>query len=212
MKQLFRKVATTAGVAFFVLGSLGAKADTIVNIKGFDNDGAGANIFAYPVAPGTVVDLFNPVLVDLQAGDYLIADAWGKAGALYDAWNFQIGAAGSWASHFVAAKPLGGNQYSVLIDGISLLEPTCKNHFCAWDTQAEAAAAFAATPPFRLHLAQDTTVAFVSADYYLPDNSGGISLSVTAVPEPESWAMLLAGLTVLGLRRRRANPFGAESI
>jgi hypothetical protein len=42
-------------------------------------------------------------------------------------------------------------------------------------------------------------VAFVSADYYLPDNDGGISLWVAAapVPEPAGWALALAGVAAL---------------
>lgn len=186
-----------------------ASADTLVNIKGFGSDGAGANISAYPVAPGTVVSLFNPVLVSLPAGNYQLKDAWGLPGALYDTWNFQATAPGSWASHFVAAEVLGGGQYRVLVDGVSLLEPTCKNHYCAWDTQAEASAAFLATPAFAMHLDRAMTVAFVSADYYLPDNLGGMSLLVTTapVPEPASFALLGAGLALLAWRRRA----GAEA-
>ncbi|RQO60618.1 hypothetical protein DBR47_09765 [Paucibacter sp. KBW04] len=179
----------------------GAAAQTVVNINGAGSTGAGANIFAYPVAPGSVVSLFNPVLLDMAAGDYQLKDAWGLAGALYDTWNFEQSAPGSWASHFVAAEVLGGGQYKVLVDGVSLLDPTCKNHFCAWDTQAQASAAFLATPAFSMHLDHAMTVAFVSADYYLPDNLGGISLLVTAVPEPASFGLLLLGL--LGLSARR---------
>lgn len=181
-----------------------AHADVLVNIKGFGADGAGADIGAYPVSPGTLVNLFNPVLVDLAAGDYRLTDAWGLPGALYDTWNFQSTAPGSWASHFVAAEVLAGGQYRVLLDGVSLLEPTCKNHYCAWDTQAEAREAFLATPAFALHLDHPTTVAFVSADHYLPDNLGGISLLITAapVPEPASFGLLGAGLALLAWRRR----------
>lgn len=191
-----------AAGAFAVAAAAGAvNADTLVNINGAGSAGAGANIFAYPVAPGSIVSFFNPVLVDMAAGDYLLKDAWGQAGALYDTWNFEQSAPGSWASHFVAAEVLGGGQYKVLVDGVSLLDPTCKNHFCAWDTQAQASAAFLATPAFSMHLDHAMTVAFVSADYYLPDNLGGISLSVTAVPEPTRLSLLLLGLLGLGVRR-----------
>lgn len=182
-----------------------AQAQGIINIQGFGSDGAGANISSYPVAPGTLVSLFNPVLVNFAAGDYQLSSAWGLPGATYNTWNFQSSAPGSWASHFVAAEVLGGGQYRLLLDGVSLLDPTCRNHFCAWDTEAQATAAFLATPPFLLHLDNAATVAFASADYFLPDNLGGISLQVTPVPEPERWAMLALGLALLAWRRRPAS-------
>lgn len=189
-----------------------AHADTLVNIKGYGDDGAGAYISAYPVAAGTLVDLFNPVLVNLPAGSYSLSDAWGTPGALYDTWNFQTGVAGSWASHYVAAEVLPSGQYRVLVDGLSLLDPTCANHVCAWSTRAEAVAAFLATPAYTFTLSQDATVAFVAADYFLLDNDGGISLSITAaVPEPATWGLSLeGGAAAFGLvaarRRRRKGP------
>ena len=201
-----RRALARAAAAVVFCTAAAAQAQSIVNIQGFGADGAGANIGSYPVAPGTLVDLFNPVLVNFAAGDYLLSSAWGLPGALYDTWNFESTAPGSWASHFVAAEVLPDGRYRALIDGISLLEPSCHNHYCAWDTQAEATAAFLATPPFLLHLAADTQVAFVAADHYLADNLGGISLQVTAVPEPASALLLLAGLSgLLGARSWRAS-------
>lgn len=63
-------------VALIVFGGSVANADTIVNIKGYGADGACANIIGYPVEPGTLVDLFNPVEIVLPAGDWLLNDAW----------------------------------------------------------------------------------------------------------------------------------------
>lgn len=50
-------------------------------------------------------------------------------------------------------------------------------------------------------------VSFFYYDDNLGDNSGGISLSVTAVPEPATWGMLLVGFGALGFaaRRRRSS-------
>jgi PEP-CTERM motif len=48
-------------------------------------------------------------------------------------------------------------------------------------------------------------VAFVSADYFLPDNLGGISLLVSSVPEPASALLLLAGLGCVRAVRSRSS-------
>jgi hypothetical protein len=203
-RRLQRRAAVAAATALAC--GVAAAAD-IVNIPGAGAGGAGANIFSYPVAPGTLVDLFNPVLVALPAGTYQLVDAWGLPGASFDTWNFEQSAPGSWASHYVAAEVLGDGSYRLLVDGVSLLDPACSNHFCAWDTQAQAAAAFLATPAYSFTLGAPAIVAFASADYFLPDNLGGISLLVTAVPEPASSALLLAGLglgLLVGARRGSA--------
>ena len=192
-----------------------AQAGTIVNIKGYGADGAGAYIYSYPVAPGTQVSattLFNPVEISLAAGDYSLSDAWGKSGALYDAWNFQVSAAGSWSSHYLVAEDLRstGGGYKILLDTGAPGDPTCQYHFCAWGTESQASAAFLGAAPAKLHLSQATTLAFVSGDYYLPDNAGGISVNVAAVPEPESVSLWLAGLLLTGFmvhRRNRSNQF-----
>lgn len=54
-------------------------------------------------------------------------------------------------------------------------------------------------------LASAGTVGFFIYDDFLSDNSGGISLSIAAVPEPASWAMMVSGFGLLGaaLRRQR---------
>jgi hypothetical protein len=55
--------------------------------------------------------------------------------------------------------------------------------------------------------AANTNVRFYWLDDHWNDNQGGLSLNVTPVPEPHEWAMLLAGLGMVGAiarRRRRA--------
>jgi hypothetical protein len=189
-----------------------AQAD-IVNINGAGDDGAGAVIYGYPVSPGTAVSLFNPVEITLGAGDYLISDAWGQDGAMYDAWNFQSTVDGSWAAHFVVAAVNDGS-YTVLLDASEAGDPSCTYHFCGWLTEQQASDQFLATAPFHLHLDNTTLLAFASADYALGDNLGGMSLSITpestdvpAVPEPGSYALMLGGLIGLcAWAYRRAGP------
>jgi hypothetical protein len=149
--------------------------------------------------------------VSLAAGSYSVVDAWGLPGALYDTWNFEQSAAGGWASHYVAAQVLPTGQYQLLVDGVSLLDPSSHNHFRAWDTQAQAAAAFLATPAYHFTLATDAVVVFAAADCFLPDNLGGMSLLITAVPEPAVGGLWLAGMAGLTcwLRGRRRSACAA---
>ncbi|PZP33933.1 MAG: hypothetical protein DI603_07600 [Roseateles depolymerans] len=194
---------STLGTAAALLLAGGAQAADLVNIKGYGDDGAGANIYGYPVAPGSTVSLINPVMLTLAAGDYSIADAWGLPGALYDAWNFQTGAAGSWGTHYVAAELMQDGSYQVVLDGNGPGDPTCHNHFCAWDTEEAARDAFLAAAPYTIHLGHTAQLAFVSADYALGDNAGGISLLVSPVPEPPAALLLALGLGSMRRLRRR---------
>jgi hypothetical protein len=48
-------------------------------------------------------------------------------------------------------------------------------------------------------------VTFFLYDDNLSDNSGGVSLSVAAVPEPAAWMMMIVGIGAIGglMRRKR---------
>lgn len=52
--------------------------------------------------------------------------------------------------------------------------------------------------PFCFTLAAVQQVRFQIDDSDDSDNIGAISISVTAVPEPETWVMLLGGLALIG--------------
>lgn len=185
-----------------------AQAAIVVNVPGADGGAGTVQSVSYPVAVGTVLAFDRPVLLDLAAGDYLLTPTVASltAGASFEGWNFQVPEPGSWGNHFVAGADLGSGLFSVLVDGQTLSDPSCRNHFCAWDTEAQAVAAWLATPAFRLHLDRATTVGFVAADYFLPDNAGGISFTISAVPEPAPALMLAAGLGALAIGRRRRAP------
>lgn len=209
MKKLF--VSALLATAF---GASCAYAGTIVNISGAspDADHQGSGIDNPYALVGTAVHFTDARQLQLAAGDYTIRDAWGMKGALYDAWDFQNAAEGSWTDHFSVGAYIDGQPeyatYTLLIDG---LPGTGSGHSGGFFTEADASNAFLAWPTFTLHLDQDTLVGFAAPDYDLWDNTGGVSLYVeragapSAVPEPANVAMMLAGLGGLaGLARRRA--------
>lgn len=180
-------------------------ADTVVNVPGADGGAGTVQPVSYPVAPGTVLSFINPVTLTLAAGDYWLTPTVSGVtpGATFSAWNFQAPAAGSWGNHVVAGADLGGGQYRVLVDASTVPEPTCKNHFCAYDTDTQAVAAWLSTPAFFMRLTTTTTVGFVAADYFLTDNLGGISFVISSVPEPTTALLLAGGLLAVALRGRR---------
>ncbi|UAJ12639.1 PEPxxWA-CTERM sorting domain-containing protein (plasmid) [Polymorphobacter megasporae] len=75
-----------------------------------------------------------------------------------------------------------------------------------YDTAAKAFAYGATKSSFTLSKA--SAVNFSIFDDYLPDNRGGISLDVTAVPEPATWAMLIFGFSLTGFAARRRRTAG----
>lgn len=56
-------------------------------------------------------------------------------------------------------------------------------------------------------LGSASSVTFFIYDDFLGDNSGGVSLSVAAVPEPAAWMMMIFGFGAIGglLRRKRTS-------
>lgn len=73
-----------------------------------------------------------------------------------------------------------------------------------WSSAGQAESSGIALSPVMFTLSSAQTVKFYIGDSYYGDNAGGISLSVTAVPEPESYAMLMLGLGLMGgIARRR---------
>lgn len=60
------------------------------------------------------------------------------------------------------------------------------------------------TGSIRFTMAAAATVDFVIQDSNYAGNSGGVSIDVTAVPEPASWSLMITSFGVVGgaLRRR----------
>ena len=172
-----------------------AHGDTIVNISA-EAGGSGVNCCS--------PDPFNPVTLNLSAGDYAVINAWGDPNALYDAWNPTRGAPVAWNWEWKVFSFDGTNYTQVA-------EVAAGNYFA---TRAEARDFALSLPATQLHLAADTTLAFALGDYELRDNAGGVSLRVTEVidpspiPEPAANAFIGVGLlsvgTLLVMRRRRS--------
>jgi hypothetical protein len=167
MHTLKHPIPTLFALAASALAITYAQAtDTLVNINGSGDDGSGVTAsYSYPLSPGSTISMTNPVLVYLKGGDYLVFDASGEQGALYDAWNFKLSRGGSSDSHFYVAVQQGTSKsYTLLLDGLSLRDPSCSNVNCSWDTEDQTSQAFLRTAPFRLHIDQDEVVAFSLSD------------------------------------------------
>ena len=152
------------------------------------------------VSPGTVIDYtISPAKLTLAAGSYTVTNGSGLAGANpnFTAWNYNSGGA-NWLWSFMA---IADDTNTVLLD--SLPNP----NITVVTTQAAAAAEPAAVNySGAFTLAHQTTVDFVTEDYYPYDNLGGVTLNVQpagGVPEPTTWALMLLGFIGLGSTLRR---------
>jgi hypothetical protein len=129
----------------------------------------------------------------LPAGEYLVSSVGRADGAAfeYDAWNY----AGGWLNQYFVHTSAGTTFRGTLNPGAG---------WHIFGTPGEALATAKATfSPLRLVVPTTQTVQFGIADSFYGDNSAGISLNVAAIPEPESYALMLAGLGLIGLARRR---------
>ena len=132
----------------------------------------------------------------LGPGSYLVYSVGRNpaAGFDYDAWNY----AGGWL-----------NQYFIWTSTQTHWAGTLNAAGTGWaifDTSAQALATAQATfSPLTLVLGSEQTVRFGIADSFYGDNSAGISLNIAAIPEPASWALMVAGIWFMGalIRRRR---------
>ncbi len=124
--------------------------------------------------PGTVVSsIFSPVQVTLGPGTYQVLNANGLAAANpnFTAWRYD-GVATHWTWSFII---LDDATRTVLVGGCC---PTVVT-----PTQAIAAAnPFAVDYVSTFSIAATSVVDFVIEDYYLPDNAGGVALSLAPVP------------------------------
>lgn len=174
-----------------VLGAAATAQAQLLNIDashGFTFDGGGSD--PAPLPGQHINPIGAPVTLALGAGTYRVRNAAGQAGALFDAWSYNLGTS-SWAWAFVTYDAGSQNTlfYAQAGSGSSRAQVAALPQVQAFETT--------------FTLAQATTVGFTLRDYYVPDNGGGISLRVSAVPEPAMALLWLLGAAPLWRIARR---------
>lgn len=220
MNREMSRMMLAAGV--LAIGLATSKA-TIIDISAGPN-GWGCSQCNDPssVTPGTLVNLVNagetgPLQLTLGPGSYTITNA--ATTGNFSAWNFQgFPDSAHWVWSFLIGADHGNGTATVLnddyISGIYSTQAAAAGAtgITTWNglfgvpanqLPGTSAAGFVDT----LNLASTTTLDFFIDDYFLPDNGGGVALSIeptsTAAPEPSTLLLLGASLAGLGLFRRR---------
>ena len=199
MTQTITRLATLVLPLLFALCD-GAHATTVVIDASTSGCQNGYLCDGSPHEPvGTNIGtLIAPTQLTLGAGSYTITNGSLLPGAdpKYSAWRFNGGDNWVWAFEMIDDAT-----------GKLLVQGCCGD--LVYNTQAGAAGqAFAQTYSGSFTLAGTTTLDFITEDYYPYDNAGGMTLDiersdVTAVPEPQAPALMLAGLAALGAVARR---------
>jgi hypothetical protein len=172
----------------------------VVNIDATTAGCDAAHCNAVFLHPGdTVGAVFSPTQLTLGPGTYTVSNGSGLPGSnpSFSAWRVNGGPQWTWSFLIIDDATL-----QVVTFGCCSLVPGAPPAYFA--TQAAAAAQpYAQTYTSSFTLAKVTTLDFVTEDYFPADNAGGMSLSVTAVPEPPVWALAGLGLLGFGAARRR---------
>lgn len=148
------------------------------------------------------------VSVLLNAGTYSLKFVDGLYSG-FSRWSSNAGCSGA-GTHCrqgyenSARYVIGGVTYGIGDnDGLGTPGPHGEAYYASAAQAIAAAAGYSAT--FTLTEAQN--VQFYLRDNVLGDNRGGVSLAISAVPEPATWAMMILGFGVVGaaMRRRKTN-------
>jgi hypothetical protein len=153
----------------------------------------------------------NPIFVVLPAGCYSTSDAFGsgQSGVQYDALNYHNSAANDWAWQYRTVDPYTGATYSYVA------APDNETPATMYASESEAAIAGEQTGPGSFCLSSEQAVDLLIDDTYLPDNTGGVSLTIgpgtAAGDAPLPWwslaalgAALFAFVGCRGKNRRRS--------
>lgn len=179
------------------LASVGAQAATTVFEDNFDANALGLNVVptGWAVTAGTVDVIGQPGYYDMLLGNgrYIDLDgSTGAAGVLSKTLNLVAGV------EYTATFQLAGNQRNAGPDVVDVIFGGVSGSYSLAPTSGFTSYSLVFTP--------STSQAYVlSFDDLGGDNQGALldNVNVTAVPEPGSLALVLAGLGVVGFAARR---------
>jgi hypothetical protein len=204
MISSFARTAAAAVAGLALLGSASVASATIYNIS----------------AQNSGID------VTLDAGQYLISWVGTADGGSFNAWNGNCltgDCAGGWQSTFTtrdAVVPANGNfeidlfgagpqQASALASLQAIQSAALINHGVIQVTNFVPGGftPLAQIPQPWIVQTDGGTIHLSAGDGTPENNFGGVSLRITAVPEPATWMIMIGGFGLVGAAlRRRRNP------
>lgn len=164
---------------------------------------------------------------DFAAGSYLIEWIGTADGGAYDGWNGACPAGdctSGWRENFTAVSDPGpnpdlesfglGSSFSSALSALAAYKaaPSITNNSFVWNGSMYVPDGFEViAQPFIVNIGAPLTVKFFAGDGTPNDNFGGVSLRISAAPEPGTWALMLLGFGGAGmaLRTRRRTPAAA---
>jgi hypothetical protein len=206
---MFSGITKTAAAAAFGLALLGAAS------------ASNATIYNISATSSAGVD------VTLAAGTYQVSWVGVAGGGLYNAWNGNCvsgDCTSGWVENFSSVGlPFDPNDFTLDIFGVGPPQASALGALQAIQSAASinngsidflggVAGVFQPSAPIPQPWIVNTgggSIRLRAGDGTPDNNFGGVSLSIVAVPEPATWAMLLTGFAFAGaaLRRRRTRAF-----
>ncbi len=163
--------------------------------------------------PGTVAQPYNAVQLTLDAGTYAITNA--ASTGYFSGWNFNgsgLGSTSNWVWSFQMAEHGGNIIEDAYMNDVrsSQAAMASQTGTLSWNGNTLLGSTTTAGFTDTFTLSHTTVLDFYVDDYNwgLGDNYGGVSLSISAVPETGSGSMLVAGLIAMAsvaARKRKRN-------